>query len=275
MSESEYLRNLLVSAKLREPALCDAIRALDLPLGSRGLDVGCGAGLQCLLLAEAVGPDGHVTGVDPGVEFLQYGRGLVGDAGLSERIALEEGRAEQLPFDDDAFDWAWSVDCVVYGPWDPLPPLHEMMRVVRPGGTVAVLAWSSEKLLPGYPVLEARLQATKPGLAPFSRDMPPERHFPRALGVLREAGLTELRAHTFAGSAHAPLSDDTRTALLSLFEMRWPGVESELDPEELAELDRLRRPGSPDFILDHPDYSALFTYSMFVGKVPEGLTRRG
>jgi demethylmenaquinone methyltransferase/2-methoxy-6-polyprenyl-1,4-benzoquinol methylase len=55
--------------------------------------------------------------------------------------------------------------------------------------------------------------------------------------------------------------------------MRWPGVESELremgaDSEKLwAEYQRLCLPESPDFILDHPDYYAFFTYSTFRGRV--------
>jgi len=51
--------------------------------------------------------------------------------------------------------------------------------------------------------------------------------------------------------------------------MRWPGVESELCEEDWAEVQRLCVPESPDIILDHPDYYALFNYSMFHGKVAE------
>jgi len=54
--------------------------------------------------------------------------------------------------------------------------------------------------------------------------------------------------------------------LIALFEMRWPGVESELTQEDWAEYQRLCLPESPDFILNHPDYYAFFTYSMFRGK---------
>lgn len=262
---SNYLEQLLVTSKLREPTLQAAIRALALPPGSRGLDVGCGAGLLCMMLAEALGPEGHVTGVDREAEFLEHGSGLVERAGLADRVSLRDGNADQLPFEDDSFDWALSVDCVGYGPWDPMHQLREMSRMVRPGGTLAILAWSSEKLLPGYPVLEAKLQATTAGLLPFNSDMPPERHFPRALGLLRELGLTDLRVQTFAGGAHAPLSEDLRAGLESLLDMRWPDVEAELEGGDLTEFERLCRPGSPDFILDHPDYYAWFTYSMFHG----------
>ena len=134
----------------------------------------------------------------------------------------------KLPFDDDTFDWAWSVDCVGYAPIEPLPVVKELERVVKPGGSVAILAWSSEKLLPGYPLLEARLNATSAGIAPFAKGKKPESHFARALGWFRDAGLEECTARTFAGDAHAPLTDDLRSTLIALFEMRWPGVESEL-----------------------------------------------
>jgi len=263
----DYLRMLRVTHSLRVPALRSAIRALRLSLGSRGLDAGCGIGLPALLLAEAVGPDGHVTGLDLSPAFLAYARGVVAEAGLSEQISFREGDVRELPFDDDAFDWAWSADCVGYAPLEPLPLVKELVRVVRPGGIVAILAWSSEKLLPGYPLLEARLGATSSGVAPFAKGKRPELHFMRALGWFREAGLEEPTARTFAGDACAPLTDDLYNALTALFEMRWSGVETELTREDWAAYQRLCLPESPDFVLNHSDYYAFFTYSMFHGKV--------
>lgn len=59
-----YLQSLIATNPLQEPVMRRVVRALDLPPGSRGLDVGCGIGLQAVLLAEAVGAAGHVTGVD-------------------------------------------------------------------------------------------------------------------------------------------------------------------------------------------------------------------
>jgi demethylmenaquinone methyltransferase/2-methoxy-6-polyprenyl-1,4-benzoquinol methylase len=252
---------------LRESMLRSAIQVLQFPSGSRGLDAGCGIGLQAMLLAETVGPEGHVTGLDLSPEIVVYAEDVVEKAGLAERIAFREGDVNQLPFHDDAFDWAWSVDCVGYAPIEPLPLVKELARVVKPGGSVAILAWSYEKLLPGHPRLEARLRATSAGIAPFVEGKKPESHFLRALGWFRDAGLEEGTARTFAGDAHAPLTDDLRSALVALFEMRWPRVESELAPEDWAEFQRLCVPESPDFILDQPDYYAFFTYSIFDGKV--------
>jgi ubiquinone/menaquinone biosynthesis C-methylase UbiE len=241
-------------------------RALQLPAGSSGLDAGCGIGLQCLQLAEEVGPAGHVTGLDVSAEMLNYGREMVKGAGISERISFQEGDIADLPFEDNTFDWAWSVDCVGYGPGDTPKLLKELVRVLKPGGVVAISAWSSEKLLPGYPQLEARLGATTAGIAPFIPGRNPALHPHRALGWLREMGLKDTRAQVFAGSVHAPLDDDVHQALKELFEMRWPEVAPELSTEDLAEFQRLCLPDSPDFILNLPDYFAFFTYTMFWGK---------
>jgi demethylmenaquinone methyltransferase/2-methoxy-6-polyprenyl-1,4-benzoquinol methylase len=242
------------------------VRALQLPKGSRGLDAGCGIGLQCLLLAEEVGFTGHATGLDVSAEMLDRGREIVKNAGLSERVSFQEGDITNLPFDNNTFDWVWSADCVGYGPWEPLPLLKELARVVKPGGIVAIAAWSSEKLLPGYPRLEARLGATSDGIAPFIHGKKPELHFSRALGWFRELGMKEPRAKVFADNAYAPLSDEIRNALVALFDMRWPNVAPELSSDDFAEFQRLCLPDSPDFILNLPDYYALFTYSMFLGR---------
>lgn len=266
---SSYLDSLLNADILRKSVIKTAIRQLNLPRGSKGLDAGCGAGLQCILLAGEIGPDGHVTGLDVSPEFLGYGRDLLKQADLEKRITLEEGSITSIPYGDNTFDWAWSADCVGYGPWDPKPLLKELKRVVKPGGLLAIIAWSSERLLPGYPLLEAKLSATSPGLAPFSYEMKPSRHFFRALGWLRELGLVNTRAEVFSKSVHAPLNEAVYGALLDLFEMRWPGVEKELAKEDLEQYMRLCKSDSPDFILRHPDYYAFFTYSMFWGNTLE------
>jgi len=265
MSANSYIRSALAFEALRGVTMREMVRALKLPKGSRGLDAGCGIGLQCRLLAGEVGLSGHVTGLDLSAEVLERGREIVKKAGLSERISFKEGDINRLPFDDSAFDWVWSADCVGYGPWEPLPLLKELARVVKPGGIVAIAAWSSEKLLPGYPRLEARLGATSAGMAPFVQGKKPERHFLRALGWFQELGMKEARAKVFADSVHAPLNHDIRQALTELFDMRWPNAAPELSADDLAEFQRLCLPDSPDFILNLPDYHAFFTYTMFWG----------
>ena len=262
-----YLQSLVVTGPLQEPVLRSAIQTLDLPPESRGLDAGCGIGLQAMLLAEAVGPAGHVTGIDLSREFLAYARDIAEKAGMSEQVTFQEGDMKSLPFNDATFDWVWSANCVGYAPGEPLPLLKELARVVKPGGSVIILAWSSQQLLPGYPMLEARLNATSSGVAPFTRGMRPELHFLRMMGWFRRAGMEGVTAWTFAGDVCAPLSDEIRSALIALIEMRWVDVQPELSEGDWAEYQRLCLPESPDFILDLADYYAFFTYSMFRGRI--------
>ncbi|MBM4464163.1 MAG: class I SAM-dependent methyltransferase [Chloroflexi bacterium] len=252
------------------PAIRSAIRALQLPSGSRGLDAGCGIGTHTLWLAEAVSPDGHVTGVDISPECLARAEEIVGSSELAEAVSFQYGDMNDLPFEDDAFDWVWNVDTLwPVGGKDPRPLVNELVRVVKPGGTLAILFWSSQRLLPGYPLLEARLNATLAASFPYTDDTKPELHILRALGWLQEAGLGEPRVRTFVADVQAPLDGAARNALTASFQMLWGKAESEVTPDDWAEFRRLCQPESPDFILNLPDYYAFITYSLFYGKVPK------
>jgi demethylmenaquinone methyltransferase/2-methoxy-6-polyprenyl-1,4-benzoquinol methylase len=262
-----YAEMMRQSDSYRTPVMRAAIESLNLPAGSRGLDAGCGIGSNTFHLAEAVGADGHVTGVDRAHEFIKRANETARKSGLSNRVSFDQGDLNALPYKDDSFDWVWSVDCVGYMPTPPVPLLRGLTRIVKPGGTVAILMWSSQQLLPGYPVLEAKLNATVQGIAPFTAGSDPKTHHLRALSWLHDVGLTDCAADTFVGTAHAPLTEDVRKALLSLFDMRWGEPQSELSANDWELYQHLCRPESPDFILNIPDYYAYFTYSLFRGCV--------
>jgi demethylmenaquinone methyltransferase/2-methoxy-6-polyprenyl-1,4-benzoquinol methylase len=234
------------------------------------LDAGCGIGLQALLLAEAIGPAGQVIGLDLDPELVAYGNVQVSGLGWANRVSLRQGNVKCLPFGNACFDWVWSADCVGY-PLGELPlQLKELIRVVKPGGSIILLGWSSQQLLPGYPLLEARLNATCSGYAPYFKSKGAELHFLRAMHWFQAAGLQEVTAKTFVGQVQAPLQPAQRTALSSLLEMLWGEPQPEVTPEDWVQFERLCKPGAPNFILDLPDYYAFFTYSMFRGQVPLG-----
>jgi len=174
----------------------------------------------------------------------------------------------RLPFAEDTFDWVWSADCIGYPVGELSPILEELMRVVKSGGSIIILAWSSQQLLPGYPLLEARLNATCSSYIPFLKGQSPKSHFLRALHWYRKVGMEEVNARTFVGNVQAPLGMGERAALTSLFEMLWSEPASEASSEDWSEYLRLCKPESADFILDEPGYYAFFTYTMFRGKVP-------
>jgi demethylmenaquinone methyltransferase/2-methoxy-6-polyprenyl-1,4-benzoquinol methylase len=238
---------------LREPALRAAISALNLAPGTHGLDIGCGIGLQALLLAEAIQPDGQVTGLDISPELLEYARERVKVSPFGKRIAYKEGDMAHLPFDNDTFDWAWSADCVGYPAGDHLPVLKEIARVVRPGGRVALLAWTSQQVLPGHAVLDARLNAECSAYLPYLQDRDPEEHFLRLGHSFHEAGIEQPTCRSFIGEVQAPVRSEIRVALTSLFEMLWGEPHAGSSQQSWLECKRLCDPKSPDFILDLPD----------------------
>ena len=104
---------------------------------TRVLDVASGTAAVAIELARAV-PGRSVTGVDQSPEMLAAGRTRVGHAELGERIELREGRAESLPFRDGEFD-ALTFTYLLRYVDDPAATMRELARVVRRGGTVAML----------------------------------------------------------------------------------------------------------------------------------------
>lgn len=263
-----YIQRALEANPLRDQILRDIIQSLQLPPGSRGLDAGCGIGLQAMLLAEAVESAGKIIGLDVLPGLPAYGHAHVQQAGFTDQITFCAGDISRLPFEDQSFDWAWSADCIGYPARDLLPLLTELIRVLKPGGSVTLAGWSSQQLLPGYPLLEARLNATCSGYLPFLREQQPEQNFLRAKRWLRKAGLEEIYARTFVRDIQAPLTSGERLALISLFNMLWGQPQPEVTQEDWIEYQRLCSPGSPDFILDSHEYYAFFTYSLFQGKLP-------
>jgi len=262
-----YIQRLLESNPLREPLLRKIIQDLELPRGSHGLDAGCGIGLQALLLIEAAGPEGHITGLDILPELLEYGKEMAAKAGLAKHITFRRGDVDHLPFDNDAFDWIWSADCIGYPAGDLAPTLNELIRVVRPGGSINLLGWSSQQLLPGYSLLEARLNGTCSGYLPFLKDRCPEEHFMRAVHWLQLACLKDISTQTFVRDIRDPLDRDLRTALASLFEMLWGEPQPVVSADDWNKFERLCIPASDEFILNLPDYYGFFTYTLFRGVV--------
>jgi SAM-dependent methyltransferase len=266
-----YIDQLALTHPLRAPVIHAAIESLQLAAGSAGLDAGCGIGLHTALLANAIGPAGHITNLDLCPEFLECARTAARITGLTDRVTFRQGDVMNLPFEGGMFDWVWSVDCLGYATPAPIDALRGVRRVLRSGGRVMIMIWSSERLLPGYPGLEARLNATSAGIAPFSADHAPDRHWLRAPGWLRQAGFREVTVRTFAGDVFAPMHPDRRDAITALMQMRWAGAEAELGPADRDQFERLSSPESPDFIVDRPDYYAFFTYSLFTGWVGESM----
>jgi ubiquinone/menaquinone biosynthesis C-methylase UbiE len=102
--------------------------------GERIVDVGCGPGYYVAELAEEVGPEGAVVGVDPSAPMLAVAAERC--EGLAN-TSFEEGSAGELPVADASFDAAVSVQVMEYVP-DVPAALADIRRVLRPGGRVVL-----------------------------------------------------------------------------------------------------------------------------------------
>lgn len=103
--------------------------------GTRMLDVSSGRGTQALFYAREYGAE--VTGIDIAPEMVEAATSLAREAGLEDRVAFQLGDSQRLPFEDASFDVVVN-ECAVGIPEDSQAVLREMVRVVKPGGRIAI-----------------------------------------------------------------------------------------------------------------------------------------
>jgi ubiquinone/menaquinone biosynthesis C-methylase UbiE len=118
-----------------------AIALMNVPRDGRVLDIGCGSGWATRLLADYASA-GRVTGIDISDEMIQLARE---QSKSNSNVDFEVASAEQLPFGDDEFTYAFSMESLYY--YRDLPrALKEIHRVMEAGGlfcAVVDLYWES------------------------------------------------------------------------------------------------------------------------------------
>lgn len=102
--------------------------------GDRIVDVGCGTGEDVLMLAEFVGPDGEVVGIDNSETMIETAREQGSDVPTA-RFAVDDALDLSVP--DDSFDAA-RADRVLQHLAAPAEALSELRRVTRPGGRLSI-----------------------------------------------------------------------------------------------------------------------------------------
>jgi SAM-dependent methyltransferase len=125
------------------------------------LDVACGTGVVAVTAARL---GAHVTGLDLTSVLLERARENSQIAGVE--IDWREGDAEALPFQDGAFDVVLSQFGHIFAP-RPEVAISEMLRVLKPGGTIAFATWPPELFMGRMFTLIARYAPPPPpGVAP-------------------------------------------------------------------------------------------------------------
>ena len=113
------------------------VRHAALQPGETVLDVGCGAGIDTILAARAVGPMGRAIGLDLLEEMCERARGHARDAGVAEWTEFVRGEMEDIPLPDASVDVVTSNGVINLSPRKSRV-LAEIRRVLRPGGRLSV-----------------------------------------------------------------------------------------------------------------------------------------
>lgn len=109
--------------------------------GSSVLDIAAGAGEQSIAAAKKVGPSGYVLATDIAPNILEYAKKMAQENGL-ENIETKVMDGENLELDDAVFDAVISRVGLIYFP-NQQRALSEMRRVLKTGGRVAAIVYSS------------------------------------------------------------------------------------------------------------------------------------
>lgn len=137
--------NSVISFQQHKSWRKDTMRRMDVQKGKSALDVCCGTADWTIALANAVGQDGKVVGLDFSKNMLKIGQDKVKDF---KNITLIHGNAMELPFDDNSFDYV-TIGFGLRNVPDYLQVLKEMKRVLKPGG-IAVCLETSQPTMFGF-----------------------------------------------------------------------------------------------------------------------------
>jgi len=146
---------------LTTPTAARLVKFANVRAGQNVLDVGCGTGVVAIAAARK-GARAH--GVDLTPELLERARE---NASIAQaEIDFREGDAEALAFDDATFDVVLSQFGHMFAP-RPDVAIREMLRVLKPGGTIAFATWPPELLIgSSFRLVSSYMPPPPPGVSP-------------------------------------------------------------------------------------------------------------
>jgi ubiquinone/menaquinone biosynthesis C-methylase UbiE len=174
--------------------------------GQSVLDIAAGAGEPSLTIAAIVGPTGSVTCTDAVAQMVDAARTDAERRGLTN-VEFRQCTAGSLPFPDNSFDVVVSRLGAMFFP-DPLAAMREMLRVAKPGGTLAFVVWHKSELNP-FCYLVSRVMEQHVKSPPDPPDAPNAFRFAepgKLASVLREAGAVDVHESVLHFDIAAPIS---------------------------------------------------------------------
>jgi ubiquinone/menaquinone biosynthesis C-methylase UbiE len=171
----------------------ETTKRLNLIAGSKVLDLGCGIGGATFPLAEITGPGGLAAGVDISSAMIAAANQRAENrAGLEFRL----GEACAIPYPDGFFDVARSERVFLYLP-DRIAAIHEMKRVVKPGGKVCLI----DTELDTTAVYSNKRELTRKMTSIVAATMPNPNSARELPALAKKAGLKSLKTEVFAISS--------------------------------------------------------------------------
>lgn len=169
------------------------LQHLQIPAGSKVLDIGCGGGSQSQLLAQQLGETGQVTGIDISEPLLNIARQRQPQPG-SAPLKFIRADAQNYALPQGQFDWLFSRFGVMFFE-DPGAAFQNLHRALKPGGKLGFCCWPSPKLNPFF---TAPMAAILPHLPP-QPETDPDAPGPFAFAdpnrieqILSQAGFVEI-----------------------------------------------------------------------------------
>src|SRR6185295_14246844 len=168
-------------------------------------DVAGGAGEPSLTIAERVGPNGSVMCTDAVAEMVEAARSEANRRGL-KNVKFRQCTADSLPFPENSFDAVVSRLGVMFF-LDSVGAMREMLRVVKPGGSLTFAVWYKSEVNPFCylvsNVMDEHVKAVADPNAPNAfRFAEPG----KLADVMRQAGMTDVRDEVVSFDIEAPLS---------------------------------------------------------------------
>jgi ubiquinone/menaquinone biosynthesis C-methylase UbiE len=158
-SSAAELEHLVAQAEVYAPEANELLNAIGLESGASAIDVGCGVLGILHLLASRVGPGGRVVGLDREPRILELASTLAEQRGVTAKLI--EGDAAQTGLAAETFDFV-HARTLLLNVADPEAVLTEMIRLAKPGGTVAVqepdsAGWVCDPPHPSWELLRSAL----------------------------------------------------------------------------------------------------------------------
>jgi ubiquinone/menaquinone biosynthesis C-methylase UbiE len=265
----DYSTRLALIDRVFSKVYQEVIAWLELPQRVNVLDAGCGAGGMTLLFANAVSGAGRVTALDITANHLETTKAILEKANFINRVQLEQGSVDQLPFENEMFDAVWCSH-VVHGQPDPLHTLRELARVLRPGGRLALREdVATGRLLPLEPPgLEEHIRAFYAQDQARWRELLPnvvkrEGGWPL---LLKQAGFANFRVRTFTLDFVHPLTEDEHAYLAEVLAAWHEDSKTfELSATDKEGLERYASLDSTAYLLKRSDLHVVSCLTVYVG----------